>query len=126
MLAPQRHLWTTAEYLPNVLFKILAAQAKQHPGVVLVDEEFLQNAVRRIELNAVGPDFAADSMPQGFVAIDDDDLPRRGLQSANPAGQERAQAREECRRVGDSAQFFAVRIVVQLDGICRRQLLRRD
>ena len=122
----ERHFRMRGEHLFDILRVVLAAQGQQHSLAPARRHEFLQRAPGRIDGDALRPVFAADSSPQGFVAVERDGLERGIGNGVNLARDGGGQRHEELRSVGQMAEFLAVRIVDLGHGIQRGHFIRQD
>ena len=122
MLSPQRHLRVSVEDLEDVGLVVLAAEAEQHPPLLLLHQELLQEAARRVDLHAGGADLARDALPQGLVAVEDDHLVRRAEDARQPPHDGGGEGREIEGRVGDVPFAVGVRVVEVRDRVERFDL----
>ena len=79
MFALQDHVAPRIENVPHIGFLIFTVQAQQNSGVMLLNEEILQFAVRFRKRNPRRPDFAANAAPQRVIAVGNQGFNRRAV-----------------------------------------------
>ena len=114
------------EDLLHVLFRVLAAQGEQHPGVALAQGEALDRLPVRVDGAAGGPVLPGDAVPERAVAVERQHLVGRAHERANAARDHRPERREELGRVGDVAEIVRGRIGVGRHGVGRQELRAPD
>ncbi len=123
VLQPQGHIRMAAEGLQDVFFVVLAAQTKEHAGVVLGHHELLEGAARDDFFRSV---LAADALPEGVVAVERNDLVGHQPQGVDLAGEQAAESGEVLGRIGDVAEHVSVGVVRLAHRIESVELGRRD
>ena len=111
MFQREGHMISLREYLQHILLGVFATQTEEHTGIMLRAHEFLERPPRRIDLDPPGPILAANSLPQGLIAVQGDHFAGSAPNSVDTARERRAQGREEQRRVWDVPELVRPWIV---------------
>ena len=122
----QHHVRAAVEDLEHVGLGVLAAEAEQEPLAGQLDHESLEVPPGRRDRDATRPLLADDALPEGVVAVEDDDLVGRGESACGSAGPAACPSRRTTGgRVRDVAQPVALRVVIIRHGV-ELELARAD